>query len=89
MIQKQGYETSFETFLDWANFLIRDFSDIDRDGDSDVFRATRTSAAATDTISALELLMPDARGRSLAKTIVAPAEGPGKLRWRRRTTVAT
>jgi hypothetical protein len=32
------------------------------------------------TTSALELLMPEARGRSLAKAIVAPARAPGKFR---------
>ena len=44
----------------------------------------RASTAATLTISALELLMPEARGRSLANTMSAPSAAAGKLRGSRR-----
>ena len=39
-------------------------------------------------ISALELLMPTAMGRSLAKAMSAPVCAPGKFRAIRRTTAA-
>ena len=51
-------------------------------------RASRTSAAAIATISALELLMPDAGGRSLPKAMSAPSAAPGKFFASRRTTVS-
>jgi hypothetical protein len=45
----------------------------------------RPSATAIAMMSALELLMPEARGRSLASTRSAPIAAPGKFRARRRT----
>ena len=51
--------------------------------------ADRTSADETATTRALELLMPEARGRSLAKTMSAPRGAPGKLAASRRAATAT
>ena len=39
-------------------------------------------------MNAVELLMPDARGRSLAMAMSQPSSGAAKLRTMRRTTVA-
>ena len=50
--------------------------------------ASRTSVAAIATINALELLMPDAGGRSLPKAMSAPSAAPGKFFASRRTTVS-
>ena len=51
--------------------------------------ATLTSAAETATTSALELLMPEARGRSLDRTMSAPSGAPGKFAASRRAATAT
>ena len=49
----------------------------------------RSSASATPTTSALELLSPEARGRSLAIAMFAPSPQPGKLRKNRCATTCT
>jgi hypothetical protein len=48
---------------------------------------SRMSVTARPTISALELLMPAACGRSLANDTSAPSGASGKLRASRWTTV--
>ena len=45
-------------------------------------------ARKTAMMNAVELLIPEARGRSLAIEMSQPCSGAGKLRTMRRTTVA-